>query len=147
MAFYTLSRQNVTPTNGNDLVTLVAAANRRLRVVKCSVTAAGTASGTQNLVQLVRATTAGVTGGGAITPQAVAADMPAAAFTANTTWSTQPVLPANGGALFQLASNGAIRSESWFPEQAIEARNAENISLRSVSGSTAVSFDLEIEEV
>jgi hypothetical protein len=145
MAKFSINRQNVTVTNGNDILTIVAATGRRIKLLRCAITANGTASGTQNIVQVARAGTAGVTPGGAITAQGLYADSTAAS-TVNTTWGTQPVVPANAGFAYNLSSNGAIRTEAWLPEDAIEARPAENISIRSISGSTPITVDLEFDE-
>ena len=146
MAKFTINRQNVAVTNGNDLLTIVAGTGKRIKLLRCAVTANGTASGTQNIVQVARASTVGATGGGAITPQPVFAGAAAGISLVNTTWTTQPVVNANAGFAYNLSSNGAIRTEQWLPEDAIELAPTENLSIRSISGSTAITVDLEYDE-
>ena len=146
MAKFTVNRQNVTVTNGNDILTVVAGAGKRIKLLRCAITANGTASGTQNIVQVARAGTAGAAGGGAITPQPIFNGAAAAISVVNTTWTTQPVVNTNAGYAYNLSSNGAIRTEQWLPEDALELAPTENLSIRSVSGSTPVTVDLEFME-
>ena len=146
MAKFTINRQNVAVTNGNDILTIVAGTGKRIKLLRCSVTANGTASGTQNIVQVARAGTAGAAGGGAITAQPIFAGAAAAISVVNTTWTTQPVVNANAGFAFNLSSNGAIRTEQWVVEDAIELAPTENLSIRSISGVTPITVDLEFDE-
>ena len=146
MAKFTINRQNVTVTNGNDIFTLIAGTGKRIKLLRCAVTANGTASGTQNIVQVARATTAGVTGGGPLTPQPVFAGAAAAVSVINTTWATQPVVSANAGFAYNLSSNGAIRTEQWMVEDAIELAATESLSIRSISGVTPITVDIEFDE-
>ena len=146
MAKFTLNRQNVTVTNGNDISTLVAGTGKRLKLLRFSATANGTASGTQNIIQIARASTVGVTGSAPITPQPIFAGAAAAVSVVNTAWATQPVVNANAGFAFNLSSNGAIRTEQWLPEDAIELAPTENLSIRSISGVTPITIDLEFDE-
>ena len=106
MAKFTINRQNVTVTNGNDILTIVAGTGKRIKLLRCAVTANGTASGTQNIVQVARAGPAGATGGGPLTPQPRFSGATAASSVVNTTWTTQPVVNANAGFAFNLSSNG-----------------------------------------
>ena len=146
MAKFTINRQNVAVTNGNDLLTIVAGAGKRIKLIRCAVTANGTASGTQNIVQVARASTVGATGTVPITPQPIFAGAAAAISVVNTVWVTQPVVNANAGFAYNLSSNGAIRTEQWLPEDAIELAPTENLSIRSISGSTPITVDLEFDE-
>ena len=146
MAKFTINRQNVAVTNGNDILTIVAGAGKRIKLLRCAVTANGTASGTQNIVQVARAGTAGAAGGGPLTPQPIFSGAAAAISVVNTTWTTQPVVSANAGFAFNLSSNGAIRTEQWVVEDAIEIAAAENLSIRSISGVTPITVDIEFDE-
>ena len=49
MARYIVERLNVTPVSGQDILTAISAASRRLRLVDLSVTGAGTTSAAQAL--------------------------------------------------------------------------------------------------
>ena len=146
MAKFTINRQNVTVTNGNDIFTVIAGTGKRIKLLRCAITANGTASGTQNIVQVARASTAGVTGGGPLTPQPIFAGAAAAVSVINTTWATQPVVNANAGFAYNLSSNGAIRTEQWVVEDAIELAATENLSIRSISGVTPITVDIEFDE-
>lgn len=132
---YVVEVRNVTPTAGNDALTIVAAAGRRVRLVSVAATGRGTTSAAQGL-EVSRATTAGITGTGGITPTPVEhSDQPASAFTALTTWATQPVVPANGWPVGWNAIGGYAM---WnVPKDArYEARDGQNLSIRIPSGYT-----------
>jgi hypothetical protein len=124
---------DLTPTGGNDVVTIVSPANRRVRPVQIAITGNGTTSAAQRL--LLARSTGGTTGGGAITPnKADHIEQPTAAATVNTTWSGQPTIESNGVMLGWNALGGAIVYN--VPKGAFEARNGENVSIRAVSGPT-----------
>lgn len=128
---YTVKRENITPTAGQDLLTIVSPSGRRARLVQVAIGGLGTTSAAQQV--LIGRSTGGTTGGGAITPdKAEHTDQPAAASTVNTTWSAQPTIGTNtiplgwnalGGGIVWNAPNGAL----------FEARNAENISVRALA--------------
>lgn len=146
MGRYIVSQNNITPTAGNDIVTLISAANRRLRVVQVSIAGRGTSSAAQQ-IQIGRATT-GTTPGGAITPgKGDSTDQPAAAFTTATTWAAQPTLDTNN---VQVGWNALGGANHWNPPKGVllEARNAENISIRASAGVTfqPMSIDVVVEE-
>lgn len=147
MGRYIVSQTNVTPTAGNDIITLVSAASRRLRVVQVSVSGRGTSSASQQ-IQVGRST-GGTTPGGAITPgKADHVDQPAAAFTAPTTWAAQPTLDTNGAA--QIGWNALGGANHWTPPKGtlFEARNGEELSIRASAGVTfqALSVSVVVEE-
>jgi hypothetical protein len=146
---YTILRDNFTPTAAQDGFTIVTASGRRSRLVELNVTGQGSSSAAQRVI--AARSTAGTTGGGAITPnKAEHTDQPAAASTVNTTWSVQPTLDTNGVVLGYNALGGANRwtTQPGRPNGIIEARNAENISIRFPSGPTyqACSVSATIEE-
>lgn len=146
MGRYLVSRDNITPTGGNDVLTCISGANRRIRILEVSVAGRGTTSAAQQIN--VGRSTGGTTPGGAITPsKADYTDQPAANFTTATTWSAQPTLETNFEVVGWNALGGANR---WQPPggKLIEARNGENISIRAPSGPTyqATSISVLIEE-
>jgi hypothetical protein len=144
MGRYWVSRDNVTPTGGSDVLTLISAANRRIRVIEVSVAGRGSSSAAQQL-QIGRAS-AGTTPGGAIVPTAGHADQAASTFTTATTWSVQPALSTNYEVIGWNALGGANR---WLaPAGSMEARNGEVISIRAPSGPTyqGVSLSVLVEE-
>jgi hypothetical protein len=110
VATYSVTVPNGALTAGNDVITLVPASSRRIWVTEFSMQGMGTSSAASE-VDLLYITTAGVTGGGALTPSK---DVyaPASASTVNTTWGTQPVVgtePVCGAALCANANGGIYR--------------------------------------
>lgn len=146
MGRYVVSRDNVTPTGGQDVLTLISPANRRLRVAEISVVGRGSTSAAQQLI--ASRSTAGTTPGGAITPsKADYTDQPAATFTTATTWAAQPTPETNGEIIGWNALGGPNR---WIPPKGtmLEARNGECVSIRAPSGPTyqAMSISVVVEE-
>lgn len=124
---------DLTPTGGNDVLTIVSPANRRVRPVQVIATGRGTTSAAQGL-DIVRST-GGTTGGGAITPsKADHSEQPAAASTVNTTWSVQPTVEGNAVRIGWNAIGGGFAYN--VPKGMLEARNGENLSIRAPSGFT-----------
>lgn len=146
---YVISRDNITPTGGQDIITVVTASGRRARLIDVQVVGAGSSSAAQRL--LAGRSTAGTTGGGAITPsKAEHTEQPAAASTVNTTWSVQPTLETNAHVVGWNALGGINKwqTQPGRPNGIVEARNGENISIRAPSGPTfqAVSVSITVEE-
>lgn len=128
---YCVMRTNVTPTAGQDVLTIQPAASRRVRFRYANVMGNGSSSAAQAL-QLGRST-AGATGGGAITPDKYShSEQVAAAAVVNTTWTVQPTLGTNTHVLGFNALGG---NQSWTPIQpgGFEARaaNSEMLSVRA----------------
>lgn len=140
---YTVSRLNVTGTAGNDLITLISAASRRIRIVSVNVIGRGSSSAPQS-THLSRGAT-GTTPGGAITPdKAEHVDQPASAATTATTWAVQPALQTNPIAVGHNALGGINRwtTDPGRPQGMLEARNGEVISIRCAAGSTPQAMDV-----
>lgn len=143
---YIIKQQNITPTAGNDILTIISASNRRGRVIEVSVAGRGSSSAAQQIE--VGYSTGGTTGGGSVTPDKFDhADQPTAAFTYNTTWAAQPSLTTNSEVLGWNALGGANR---WIPPRgsALEIRNGAQISFRASGGVSfqAMSFSCVFEE-
>lgn len=143
---YHVSRDAVTPTGGNDLLTIVSASNRRVKIIEVTVNGRGTASAAQEIV--VGTSTGGTTGGGGITPDKYDhVDQPSAASTVNTTWSVQPTISTN---VKKMGFNALGGAHNWIPPggAALQARNGANISIRATSGPTwqAMSISVVYEE-
>jgi hypothetical protein len=99
---YKAVRENITaPTVGDDIMTLVAAANQSADVVEASIGGLGTTSVAMSA--RLQLSTGGVTGGGALTPTGSKQGFAAAGIVANTTWGTQP--SASGGVLLPMPFN------------------------------------------
>ncbi len=143
---YIVKQQAVTPTAGNDILTVITAASRRARIVEVAVAGRGTSSAMQQIE--VGRSTSGTTSGGNQTPGKFDhTDQPAAVHTYATTWSVQPTLDAHSEVIGWNALGGANR---WIPPKGsgFEARNAEQLSIRASSGVTfqPMSISVVVEE-
>jgi hypothetical protein len=146
---YTVSRENITPTATQDIVTLISAANRRIRLISVNVRGAGTTSAQQGLQIAMNPT--GTTPGGAIVPsKAEHSEQPAATFTTATTWAAQPALATNFDVVGWNALGGPGRwvTPPGRPNGSFEARNGDVISIRAPTGPTyqAMSLSCIVEE-
>lgn len=131
---YIVKRLNVTPTAGQDLLTVVSPANRRVELVEVSVNGRGSSSAAQQLE--AGTSTGGTTGGGAITPTKVDPDSAAAASTVNTTWAAQPTMDTNLLSLGWNALGGAYRWVKPAGGDGPSARNGANLSVRCPTGAS-----------
>jgi hypothetical protein len=131
---YVLQRANVTPTAGNDFLTIISAASRRVRIIEVTVCGNGSSSAAQGFT-LAHSPT-GTTPGGAITPSKYEhQDQPAAISTTATTWSVQPAIDTNGVTIGWNALGPGVPykcpSGGKGVPSAIESRNGDVISLRA----------------
>jgi hypothetical protein len=145
MAEYAVTRSSTALSTSNDLITIVAAANRRTRVKAITVGGMGTTSAANSIA--VSRSTGGTTPGGALVPPLKRVDDPASSTLVYTTWSAQPTVAA-GGPLLRLpvnANGGVIR---WVapPGQEIELRNSEQLSFRSETGTSNVVITVEFDD-
>ena len=133
MARYIVST-TVTPTDGEDIMTLVSAASRRLRIAQVTVGGVGTTSAAQGLI--VTRSSGGTSGGGALTSRKFdSADQPSAAATVNTTWTGQPTIEAEGE---EMVWNSLGGSNRWIPPrgEGFEVRDGGQISIRAKVAAT-----------
>src|SRR5262245_48094767 len=108
---YIIKQNNVTPTAGNDIMTIVSATGRRTRLLEVSVAGRGSSSAAQQIE--VGRSTGGTTGGGALTPNKFDhTDQPNAASVVNTTWAAQPTIDTHTEIIGFNALGGANR---WIP--------------------------------
>jgi hypothetical protein len=140
---YFVSRKQVTPTAGNDLITIIPASNRRTRLLEVSVAGNGTTAAFQQVD--VGVSSGGTTGGGGLTPEKYShQQQPSAASTVNTTWSVQPTLGTHNIVLGFSALGGANR---WVPPggSGIEVTgNAAYISIRANANMTSQSMSINV---
>lgn len=142
-ARYSVSRQAALSTTA-DHFTLQVPATRAAKIWAIRVGGAGTTSGYNEV--LIARSTGGVTPGAAITPTPKATLSAAAGSSAPTTWGTQPTI----GVTVQrvpINSNGAINNVTFLPGNEIDIPPSGQISVRSASGTAAVSVEIEFEEV
>jgi hypothetical protein len=116
MSVYTATVSNATlSSTTNDILTIVPASGRIIQLIEFSLMGMGSASSPCQ-VNLYNITTAGVTGGGAITPTPVNPGYaPAATAVVDTTWGTQPVV---GSIILPLGvnANGGIFRDVMRPD-------------------------------
>lgn len=146
---YTISRSAHTPVATQDSLTIISAANRRVRIVSLRGSGNGASSASQRF-QIGRST-GGTTPGGAIVASKTGhAEEPAAVFTTATTWAAQPTLETNVEEVGWNALGGPVQwlTPPGAPQGSFEARNGENISIRAPTGPTyqACSFSVVVEE-
>lgn len=147
---YVVMRENFTPTTGQDALTLISPANRRIRLLAVYCNGLYTALDAQAM-KISRVASAGTTPGGAITPtKADHVDQPAATFTTATTWSTQPTPETNGVVIgFQAFGGHGQWQATQLTRGMFEARNGEQLSLRPGAGITSLrpqSLEVVVEE-
>ena len=148
MSLYSLSRGGVTMNTAQDLVTLVAASNRKFKVVDMVFAGNAATSSSAAYCEIgLYLSTGGTTGGGALTPKKWETDEPTQGFTNFTTWSAQPSL--SGDPYFRIGfqAYGGVFSKPIMPQRDLIFRNAEQLSIRPISGASVVSFTLVVDEV
>jgi len=144
MRAYTVSRKGVTPTVGNDLMTIIAPANKMIRIKRIRASAEATASTIMRTI--MQRSTGGTTPGGALTPEKASTSDPAASTVINTTWATQPTLSGSPhynegwnafGGGFDLTLDG----------REIYLVNSEQLSIRQEVGGGVMNLEVELEEL
>jgi hypothetical protein len=141
---YTITRNNVSPKVANDLLTIIAPANKSIRILH--ITAWGEATSSTAMRTVIQRSTGGTTGGGAATPEKLNTSDPAAGLTAYTTWSAQPTL--SGSPLFNRSWN-AFGGGFDLPleDKPIHLVNSEQLSIRNTVGTGLMSLEVVVEEL
>jgi len=144
MRTYTVSRKNVTPTVGNDLMTIIAPANKMIRLKR--IRASGEAAASTVMRTIIQRSTGGATPGGALTPEKANTSDPAASTVVDTTWGTQPTL-----------SGAPHYNEGWNAfgggfDLTLDGRelylvNSEQVSIRADAGAGVMDLEVEFEEL
>lgn len=145
--FYSLSRNNTAlPASTNDFLTIIPASSRQFQLIEVSLAGMDTASAANSL-QVARST-AGTTGGAAVTAQPLREKQAAAGFTNFTTWSVQPTL---GPILLLIEVNANGGLYRWVRPPGMDLlfvagdTNAQ-LSFRPITGTSLVSFHAIVEE-
>ena len=144
MATYWVSARNITPNAANDAITIISAANRRVKLRAVSIFSHGTTASPNQAV--VSRSTAGTTPGAALVPQATHADYPAAVTTTATTWAIQPALTAGSPLTLDFGGNSGLNRLQNQLTTEIEARNGECISIRPLNVGVNLTINCLIEE-
>jgi hypothetical protein len=148
MSNLSLSRSAVTMNTANDMLTIIAAANRKFKVVDFIIGGNGATSAAAAFCEVgLYLSTGGTTGGGALTPKKWETDAPTVGFTNFTTWSVQPTL--SGDPYYRMPFNnyGGVIGKPIKPIGDIIFRNLEQLSIRPISGTSAVTFTIVIDEI
>lgn len=149
MALFSMSRGGVTMNTANDLLTVIAAANRKFKVVDFVAAGNGGTSAAAAYAEIgLYLSTVGTTGGGALTPKKWESDNPTQGFTNFTTWSVQPTINA-GQEYYRYGFNiyGGILSKPIQPLRDMIFRNSEQLSIRPISGTGIVTFTVVVDEL
>lgn len=145
MSTYSWQVSNTALNTAADIMTLIPASARAIQLIEVSVCGMGTASAANELG--VYRSTAGTTGGGPITASKFHTDAPAAGTVVNTTWAAQPTLGQKVLALGVNANGGIYRWVARPGEEVTFRQAVDQISLRSVVGTSSVSvFVVVIED-
>jgi hypothetical protein len=146
MPAYSVSQSNITGNTSNDILTLISAANRRVKILEVIVAGQGTASAAGE-IRLQRST-GGTTGGGAVTPEkGIDADIPAASTTVNTTWAAQPTLSGTPYKRLPANANGGVFRWVAIPnKEELEFRNGDQVSIRPSIGTGPFMVDVTFWE-
>jgi len=146
MAFYIYSRSNVTPVVGNDLLTLISAANRRFCIHEVYLAGLGIQSQANDFSGA--RSTGGTTPSASLTPEKESTDTAAPAMTNATAWAVQPALAAGTPLKFAPNSNGGQIRWVAKTRTEMEFRNLEQFSLRpTLVGGANISFHVIVEEL
>ncbi len=144
MPLYTVTRASHSLSTTNDSVTIVASSTKPLRIYMASVVGLGTTSAANEIA--IARSSSGTTGGGGITPSKQDPGSGSASFSAYTTWSAQPTL---GEVFWRLGVNANGGVDKWIaaPGTEIFVPVSGQVSIRSISGTSAVALSLMIEEI
>jgi len=142
-ARYSVSRTSAALSTTADTLTITAPAARSLKIWQIAMYG-GAAASAYNEV-LVARSTAGTTPV-AITPTPLNSDSSAATFTAASTWTTTPTI---GVTIRRVGvnANGAAVILTFPPGSEIDIPGGGQVSFRSASGTSAVAFDVIVEQI
>jgi hypothetical protein len=147
MAIFSLSRSAVTMNTANDMLTIIAAASRKLKVIDFIVGGNGATSAAAAFCEVgLYLSTGGTTGSAALTPKKWETDEPTQGFTNFTAWVAQPTLSGDPYYRFPFNNYGGAMGKPIKPIGEIILRNSEQLSIRPISGSSAVTFTIVVDE-
>lgn len=144
MRTYAIGRKSITPTVGNDLLTIIAPANKAIRIKR--IRASGEALASTAMRTLIQRSTGG-SGSIPLTPEKTSTTDPAAGSTIVQVWLTTQPTP----------SGNPLYSEGWnafgggfdltLDGREIYLVNAEQLSIRADLGTGLMDLDVEFEEL
>jgi hypothetical protein len=132
----------------NDMLTVLAGASRKLKVLDLIIGGTGATSAAAAYCEVgIFLSTGGTTGGGALTPKKWETDEPTQTFTNFTTWSAQPTTSGDPYYRFVFNNYGGVLGKPIKPIGDLIIRNSEQLSIRPVSGTSVVTFTLVVDEL
>jgi hypothetical protein len=144
MASYTVTRSNVAISTTADLLSLVAAAGRRVLIRAITIVGMGTTSVAQEL--MLQRSTGGATPSGGITPEKGDPDTPASGVNAYTAWVTQPTLSGTPSERMAFNSNGGVFMKRWPPGLEPRIAGGAQMSIRSAVGTGNCTITVEYDD-
>lgn len=144
MASYKVTRSSTALSTSNDIITVIAAANKKAYITAITVGGMGTTSAANSLI--VARSTGGTTPGGALTAALTDSDDDAANTLIYTTWSAQPTLASNPLLRIPVNANGGVMRVVFPPGHEIRLRNSEQLSFRSETGTSNIVITVEFAE-
>ncbi len=144
MRTYTIARKGITPTVGNDLLTIIAPANKAIRIKR--IRASGEATASTVMRTIIHRSTGG-SGSIPLTPEKTSTTDPAAGSTIVQAWLTTQPAP----------SGNPLYNEGWnafgggfdltLDGREIYLVNTEQLSIRADAGIGLMDLDVEFEEL
>jgi hypothetical protein len=148
MALFTLSRGSATMNTSNDLITIISASARKLVLVDILIGGTGATSAAAAYCEVaIYRSTGGTTGGAALTARAWETEQGAAAFTNFTTWAAQPSLSGDPYYRLPFQNYGGVVGKPIKPIGPLVIRNTEQISIRPISGTSAITLSVVVDEL
>ncbi|WP_157266608.1 hypothetical protein [Azohydromonas aeria] len=145
MPIFSITRTATALSTSADLLTLVAANNKPLRVLMVDLKGMGTTSSANEV--LMSRSTGGTGAGGALAAEKVNSNSAAASFSAFTTWGAQPTLAARPIWAFGPNTNGGIDKFVAVPGAEISVPASGQLSFRAAAGTGPVTIAVLVEEI
>lgn len=150
MSSYTFSRSAVVCNTANDLVTIIGAANRKVRFMELELSGnAGTSAAASYEEICLHRSTVGTTPTAALTAVKDDSQDPTPIFTNATAWAVQPTITGTvTDAILRIGFNVYGGAQRWVcpPTRQIWLRGVEQWSLRPAIGANTISFHMTVWE-
>ena len=142
---YTVKRIGITPTVGNDIMNIVAPANKAIRIKR--IRASGEATVSTVMRTEIKRSTGGAAPSGALTPGKMNGSDPAAAASIYTAWATQPTPETGDGGYVEGWNAFGGGFDLTLDGREIYLVSSEQLSIRSLSGTGTSNYEVEFEEL
>lgn len=142
---YSVVRTATALSTTADTYTMIAAAAAQFRLLEIIWGGEATASAVNRIAH--QRSTGGTTGGGALTPEKFNTRSPAASTVVNTTWGAVPTLSGNPWWTLALNAFGGYVDWKAAPGAEVYCVNSEQMSMRSLAGTSLFSSTIVFEEL